>query len=137
MVHVCEVRPLRREVLLPESAGQGPPWPGDEDSRTLHLVIKDGKRTLAAVSLVHEPRAELGSEVWRIRGPLVVDGRRREGLGSQLAKAVQAVVEKRGGGLWARLPLVALPFFSALGFKSLPDDGAGDDDLLMCWRPKP
>ena len=137
MVNAEAVRPLRREVLKPKRKTSGPEWPGDDDPRTLHLVMKKGKQTLAAISVAHELRADLGSEVWRVRGPVVREDNRRQSNGRKLMEAVQAVVEKRGGGLWTRVPIEALPFYSALGFKAAADGGKGSDDLVLTWRPKP
>lgn len=136
IVDVDAVRSVRRAVLETKAA-RGPTWPGDDDDRTLHFVIKEGRKAVAGASLAHEVRGELGSEVWRLRGPFVLAEKRRKGHGRRLAQAVQAVVERRGGGLWALVPLASLPFFSPLGFRAQADGGRGGDDLLLCWHAKP
>lgn len=132
LVNADEVRPLREALL-----GDGSPWPGEDEARSMHLAIKDKKRLVAAALLLHEPRADLGSEVWRLCGPLVLESDRRQGHGRRVAQALQAVAEQRGGGVWTSVPLAQLAFYSSLGFKALADDGKGADDMVLSWRPKP
>lgn len=140
LVKADDVRPLRREVLRPGQPDEASTYAGDDDSRTLHAVFKDDATTVGVVSLLHDPRGDVGSEVWRVRGMAVLPDRRREGLGTRLMSTVQAVVEKRGGGLWANVRLSAIPFYSARGFLAVSDefevDGVGTH-VVMTWTPKP
>lgn len=140
LVKAEDVRPLRREVLRPGKAAKSSEYEGDDDSRTLHMVFKDGKTIVGTVSVFHDPRDDLESEVWRVRGMAVVGDRQRQGIGARLLSAVKAVVEKRGGGAWANVRLSALPFYSAQGFlvdsNEFKVPGLGPH-VVMIWRPKP
>jgi GNAT superfamily N-acetyltransferase len=135
-----ECRPLRRAVLRPHQGPEACVYEGDDDTRTLHLLAKEGKQVLGVISVYHDPRGEVGSEVWRIRGLAVDPEHRGQGLGRMLLAAVQAVVEKRGGGLWANVREGAVDFYAAHGFErqggpfEVPDLGP---HLVMTWRPAP
>lgn len=137
LVDVATVRPLRGAVLGAGRSKSGPPWPGDDDARTLHFAMREGKQAVATASLAHELRGAVGSEVWRLRGPLVLADKRRKGHGRRLTQAAQAVAQKRGGGLWTVVPLESLPFFSTLGFRASTDKGRGKEDLVLIWHPRP
>ena len=136
LVDAESVRPVRRAVLAPDGGRVRLTWPGDADERAMHFGVRDGEQLVAAATLVHEQVGELGSEVWRARGPFVLETQRRQGYGRRLLQALQAVAEKRGGGLWVRAPISALAFFSSQGFKAGSDAGSGDEDLLLVWHPK-
>jgi GNAT superfamily N-acetyltransferase len=140
LVKAADVRPLRREVLRPGQPDDASTYEGDDESRTLHAVFKDGATIVGVVSLFHDPIGDVGSEVWRVRGMAVHPDRQRQGFGTRLMSAVQAVVEKRGGGVWANVRLDALAFYSARGFVVVSDEfeleGAGTS-VVMTWSPKP
>lgn len=143
MVKAEEVRPLREQILRPGRPKKESVYPGDDEPRTLHLVLKEKKTVLGGVSLFHDPRGDAGArgtpgcEVWRVRGMAVIPERRREGLGRRLGQAVQAVVEKRGGGVWANVRTDARPFYEALGWVAEGETfvlkGIGEH-VLMTWR---
>jgi GNAT superfamily N-acetyltransferase len=139
MLDALAVMPVRQAVLAPDakSAPKRLFWDGDDEPRSMHLAVRDGKALVAAVSLFHDPVGEVGSEVWHVRGPLVVETQRRKGHARRLLQAVQAVVEKRGGGLWTRVPLPSLPFYSGEGFTASSDSGKGAEEMLLVWHPKP
>ncbi len=150
LVRAAECRPVRRAVLRPAASEADCAFPGDDDERTLHFAVKQGRKVLGVLTLLHEERAGLGSEVWRVRGPAVAEGARRNGVGRQLLLAAQAVAEKRGGGAWCRVPEASMPFFAAHGFRDHVADDALDGDgedatagdgvegaRLMTWRPVP
>ncbi|MFT7464961.1 MAG: putative N-acetyltransferase YhbS [Pseudohongiellaceae bacterium] len=140
LVKAEDVRPLRRQVLRPGKAAKSSEYEGDDDSRTMHAVFKDEKTIVGAVSLFHDPRGDVESEVWRVRGMAVLPERQGEGIGGRLLGAVKAVAEKRGGGVWANVRMTALPFYSAQGFKVDSNEfkipGLGEH-VVMIWRPKP
>lgn len=140
LVKAVDVRPLRGEVLRPGKAAKASVYEGDDDSRTMHAVFKNGEAIICAVSLFHDPRGDVGSEVWRVRGMAVSPEWQRQGFGARLLSAVKAVAEKRGGGVWANVRLPALPFYTAQGFRVDSDEfqirGIGPH-VVMIWHPKP
>lgn len=137
-----ECRPLREAVLRPGQPRSRSIYPGDDDERAVHFTMKQGKRVLGAVTLLHAPRAGIGSETWRIRGMAVLPEHQGEGLGTTLMRAVQAVAEKRGGGIWANVRMPAVGFYAAHGFQALGEeqDGhgkGGQPHQVMTWHPAP
>lgn len=140
LVKAADCRPLRHEVLRPEQPVEACEYPDDDLDTSVHLAVKDGKRTVGVLSMYRHERDGLGSEVWRVRGMAVPEDERRKGHGRQLLLAAQAVAEKRGGGMWCNARSTAAPFYQAFGFEVLGDEfeieGIGPH-VIMTWRPQP
>lgn len=132
--------PLRREVLRPGRPAKESSYPQDENERSTHYGIRQRNKTLAVISMLHDPRGEIGSEMWRIRGMAVLPEHQRKGHGAMLLKTIQAIVTKRGGGLWANVRTGVAPFYAAHGFSAEGEEfdlkGIGPH-VVMTWRPKP
>ena len=142
LVDAEAVRPLRQEVLRPGQPPENSVYPQDADSRTMHAAVRleDGGEIVAVGTLLPDPRDkdDAASEVWRIRGMAVDPDRRRMGFGAQVLKMLQAVVQARGGGVWANVRTPAREFYAAHGFEAHGEEyelpGIGPH-VLMTWRP--
>ncbi|MCB9898720.1 MAG: GNAT family N-acetyltransferase [Planctomycetes bacterium] len=139
LVKAADCRPLRAEVLHPGRDAAACVYDDDDDERTLHFAVKKGKRVLGVLTLRHDERDGLGSEVWRVWGVAVSGSARRQGLGRQLLLAAMAVAERRGGGVWCQAPDESSAFFEAHGFRALRPPETGDDGVprvTLTWKPK-
>lgn len=142
LVDATSVRPLRESVLRPGQPAKNSAYPEDEDPRALHAAVRieDGGEIVAVGTLLPDARDkdDAASEVWRIRGMAVDPDRRRMGFGAQVLKMLQAVVQARGGGVWANVRVPAREFYAAHGFEAHGEEyelpGIGPH-VLMTWRP--
>ena len=86
------------------------------------------------------PGGEVGEEMWRLRGLAVLPDQQGKGYGSMLMKTIQAIVGKRGSGLWAQVHMDVAGYCQKHGFveqgEAFDLKGRGPH-VLMTWRPKP
>ncbi len=140
LLKAADCIPLRQSVLRPDRPGSENHYPQDDDERSAHYGIRHRKKTLAVASMLHDPRGDVGSEMWRIRGMAVLPDEQRKGYGAMLLKTLQAIVAKRGGGAWANVRTTAADFYGKHGFRQEGDvfdiEGIGPH-VLMTWRPEP
>lgn len=140
LITAKECVPLRQEVLHPGRPVEESIYPHDEDERSTHYGICQRGKTLGVISMLHEPRGEIGEEMWRLRGMAVLPDQQRKGYGSMLMKTIQAIVGKRGSGLWAPVRTDVVDYCQGHGFVEQGDafdlEGLGPH-VLMTWRPKP
>jgi len=133
---------LRARVLRPEQPRENSVYPGDDDPQNLHAGVREEEDgpLVAVGTLLHDPRdpEDAASEVWRIRGMAVEEACRGKGYGAQVLKTLQAVVEARGGGVWANVRTPARGFYATHGFEAHGEEyelkGIGPH-VLMTWRP--
>ncbi|MED5330359.1 MAG: GNAT family N-acetyltransferase [Planctomycetota bacterium] len=134
------VRPLRGEVLRPGQELSESIYPQDDDPSTTHFAMKEDEEIIGVVSLLPEIRSG-GMERWRVRGMAVRPDRQREGLGSILMRGVQAIAQKRGGGMWMNVRTTAESFYSGHGCQVEGEPFEGDligslgSHILMVWWP--
>ncbi len=131
--------PLRQEVLRPGLPPEESVYPQDADERSTHYGVRQRKKTLGVISMLHDPRGDIGSEMWRIRGMAVLPDHQRQGHGSTLLKTIQAIVTKRGGGLWANVRTGVADYYAQHGFQAEGEEfelpGIGPH-VVMTWHPK-
>jgi GNAT superfamily N-acetyltransferase len=132
--------PLRREVLRPRRPKKESLYPQDDDDRSTHYGVRQRDKTLGVISMLHDQRGGIGSEMWRIRGMAVLADEQRKGYGGMLLKTIQAIATKRGGGLWANVRTGVVEYYRSHGFSEEGDvfdlKGIGPH-VVMTWRPKP
>ncbi|GJM21382.1 MAG: N-acetyltransferase [Planctomycetota bacterium] len=144
LVSPADCLDLRSRILRPGQPLKACNYPGDADPRCLNAAVRleDDGPLVAIGTLHHDPRDtdDASSEVWRIRGMAVEESCRRQGLGAQVLKTLQAVAEARGGGVWANVRTPAREFYAAHGFVAQGEEyelpGIGPH-VLMTWRPAP
>jgi len=140
LVKAEDCLPLRQSVLRPGLPEKESVYPNDNNDRSTHYAMRHRKQTLGVISMLHEPRGDVGSEMYRIRGLAVLPEHQRQGLGTTLLKTIQTIATKRGGGLWANVRESAVPFYARAGFVAEGEEfdlkGIGAH-RLMTWRPAP
>jgi len=133
-------RPLREEVLRPGQPVEAFSYETDDESRSMHLAVKDDEEVLGVATLLPEGHPNDGREVWRLRGMAVRPDQRGTGLGKMLLLALLAVAKQRGGGVWCTARTSVVDFYEHFGFKREGDvfevEGAGPH-VLMTWNPPP
>lgn len=133
-----ECLPVRCEVLRPGLPEEQSVYAEDSDERSTHYAVKKGKQTLGVISLLHDQRGGVGSEMWRIRGLAVREEHRKQGHGGKLIEMAKAIAGRRGGGVWANVRTTAQDFYAAHGF--VPEGEVFDlpgigPHVVMTWRP--
>ncbi len=115
LVDVEVVRPLRHTVLRPGATWDESVYPVDHLDDTLHLAVYDGDAVIGTATVFAEAQEERPG--WRLRGMAVAEGRRGEGIGSQLLSEVLDQVQSRGADLlWCNARTEALSFYTRHGF---------------------
>jgi GNAT superfamily N-acetyltransferase len=113
------VRPLRAAVLRPGQPPEAVVWPGDDDPRAGHYVVRRGGRVLAIGSAVPEAPG------WRVRGMATDPAARGRGLGGEILQALVAHARAHGAELiWANARLPAVGLYERAGFR--PEGGVFD-----------
>jgi ribosomal protein S18 acetylase RimI-like enzyme len=140
LVTAKDCLPLRRSVLRPKQPKRACLYENDDHQDTVHYAMKQDDEVLGIVSIFRDLRGEVGSEMWRVRGLAVSPEAQGDGLGNTLMRTVQAIVTKRGGGLWANVRTSAGGFYEGHGFQVQGDPfsikGLGPH-TVMTWRPEP
>jgi len=143
VVHEVEpeaVRPLRRAVLRPGRPASEVRFPGDDDRRAAHVLVREDDSTTTAVGSVlpEAPPWDPGrADAWRVRGMATDPDHRARGLGSLVLDALLAHVAASGGGLvWCSARVGARRFYERAGFVGGDDvfESPGIGQHTNMWR---
>jgi GNAT superfamily N-acetyltransferase len=115
-VPVEEIVDLRHAVLRAGMARETAYFPGDRDSRTVHLAAKHGPAIVAcATVLVNQWE---GRPACQLRGMAVDPGYQRRGVGGRLLAEIERVALENGVGLiWANARAPAAEFYRKYGWE--------------------
>lgn len=102
---------LRESVLRPGQPKENWTFEADDDSRSIHLAMKDDGEIVAIVSLLPEEKEGCP---WRLRGMAVAESLRGQGVGQQLLVALLAMVY---GSVWCTARKNVLKFYMKNGFE--------------------
>lgn len=112
---------LRRTQLYAEDARGDVSYPGDVDSRTLHVGTFIGVSLVGVASFIPQDLPSK-SGGFRIRGVVVLPAVNRQGVGRNMVQFGIEEVQKQGGTyVWCNAREASLPFFESLGFVSISD----------------
>lgn len=130
-VNAAETFALRQRVLRPHQRVEELSLPGDDDPDAGHFAAVDDGAIIGTASVRREtaPWAADRQRSWRLRGMATAEGRRNEGIGAELVRAVVDHVRQYGGGLlWCNARTPAVSFYQRAGFVTRGD--AWDDPAI-------
>ena len=124
---------LRESILRPGQPKENWTFEADEDSRTIHLVMKDGDEIVAIVSLLPEEKEGCP---WRLRGMAVKEELRGQGVGQQL---LLALFEQAHSSIWCTARKRVAEFYLKNGFEIFGDEFTMNDmpHVYMRWFATP
>jgi ribosomal protein S18 acetylase RimI-like enzyme len=123
-LHASETKPLRHLVLWPHIENESDCVMSiDDDHETLHLgcIVDD---IVASVGTIYpESSAKIqATRPYRLRAMATHPDYRRQHLGEMLLQHAFKTLLARGCDvLWCDARLVAVPFYTSLGFRVLPE----------------
>lgn len=92
-------------------------WPGDDDPRSGHYVVRRGGRVLGIGSVVPEAPG------WRVRGMATAPAARGRGVGAAILRALLDHAREHGGGIvWCTARPRAVPLYERAGFAAVGDE---------------
>ncbi|MGD0390278.1 MAG: GNAT family N-acetyltransferase [Tepidisphaeraceae bacterium] len=120
-VDVEEIIDLRHAILRAGLARETAYFPGDHDSRTVHLAAKYGKAIVAcATVLVNQWE---GRPACQLRGMAVDPAYQRRGVGRRLLAEIERVaVENSVGLIWANARAPAAEFYRKHGWEIVSEE---------------
>jgi predicted GNAT family N-acyltransferase len=120
---------LRESILRPGQPKENWTFDADDDSRTIHLVMKDGDEIVAIVSLLPEEKERCP---WRLRGMAVKKELRGQGVGQQL---LLALLEQVHNPIWCAVRKKVQDFYLKNGFSIFGDEFTMNDmpHVYMRW----
>ena len=120
---------LRESILRPCQPKENWTFDADDDSRTIHLVMKDGDEIVAIVSLLPEEKERCP---WRLRGMAVKKELRGQGVGQQL---LLALLEQVHNPIWCAVRKKVQDFYLKNGFSIFGDEFTMNDmpHVYMRW----
>jgi predicted GNAT family N-acyltransferase len=101
---------LRESILRPGQPKENWTFDADDDTRTIHLAMKDDNEIVAIVSLLSEEKEGCP---WRLRGMAVKEALRGQGVGQQLLIALLAMVDE---SIWCTARKNVMDFYIKNGF---------------------
>ena len=112
---------LRESILRPGQPKENWTFESDDDSRTIHLAVKDGDEIVAIVSLLPEEKNDCP---WRLRAMAVLDQFRGQGVGQEL---LVALLERVGVGIWCSARKNVQDFYLNNGFEIFGEEFVMND----------
>lgn len=112
---------LRESILRPGQPMENWTFEADEDSRAIHLAMKDDETIIAIVSLLPEEKDDFH---WRLRGMAVIEEYRGRGFGQELLIALVAMVDD---GIWCTARKHIAEFYLKNGFVSVGEEFVMND----------
>lgn len=111
--------PLRLMVLRPGGTLADCQWPIDTVSEAFHLAVDDGDARICVASFQPAPHPTLlANAPWQLRGMATHPEHRGRGAGRLLVEYALQLLRERGADLlWCNARIVAVPFYTRLGFQ--------------------
>ena len=118
-INADKIRPLRNLVLRPGKPISSTHYDLDNHKNTFHLAILESKKIVCIGTFYPENFDRYQSKnAYRLRGMATHPNFRRKGFGAKLLNSAINEVKKREGDLlWCNARLIAVDFYSSLGFK--------------------
>ena len=110
---------LRESILRPKQPKENWTFEQDDDSRSLHMAMKEGDDIIAIVSILPEVHEECPNHPWRLRGMAVQEEFQGQGIGEKLLKAAIAELD---GGVWCSARKKVQDFYLKNGFQGVGDE---------------
>ena len=124
---------LRESILRPGQPKENWTFDADDDTRTIHLAMKDDDEIVAIVSLLPEEKEGCP---WRLRGMAVKEELRGQGVGQQL---LLALFEQADSSIWCAARKRVAEFYLKNGFEIFGDEFTMNDmpHVYMRWFATP
>ena len=124
---------LRESILRPGQPKENWTFDADDDTRTIHLAMKDDDEIVAIVSLLPEEKEGCP---WRLRGMAVKEELRGQGVGQQL---LLALFEQANNSIWCAARKRVAEFYLKNGFEIFGDEFTMNDmpHVYMRWFATP
>ncbi len=124
---------LRESILRPGQPKENWTFDADDDTRTIHLAMKDDDEIVAIVSLLPEEKEGCP---WRLRGMAVKEELRGQGVGQQL---LLALFEQAHNSIWCTARKNVQDFYLKNGFSIFGDEFTMNDmpHVYMRWFATP
>ncbi len=124
---------LRESILRPGQPKENWTFDADDDTRTIHLAMKDDDEIVAIVSLLPEEKEGCP---WRLRGMAVKEELRGQGVGQQL---LLSLFEQAHNSIWCTARKRVAEFYLKNGFEIFGDEFTMNDmpHVYMRWFATP
>jgi len=111
-----------RKLVLRDGMTLSHKMNGDHDSSTLHLGLFDEDRLVCIGSFMKASKSNFTGIQYQLRGMASAKGLQGKGYGKELLlKAEELLKEKNVDVLWCNARVVALDFYSKLGYEFFGD----------------
>ena len=126
MITITEIKaeqtyPIRKSVLR-EGMTLSHQMNGDHESSTLHLGLFDEDRLVCVGSFMKAAKSNFKGHQYQLRGMASSKGSQGKGYGKELLqKAEELLKEKNVDVLWCNARVVAIDFYSKLGYEFFGD----------------
>ena len=120
-IKVEETYPIRKSVLR-EGMTLSHEMNADHDADTLHLGLFDKEQLVCVGSFMKASNTDFKGLQFQLRGMGSAIGFQGRGYGKSLLAAAEQILIDRGADLlWCNARVVALDFYSKLGYTSIGD----------------
>lgn len=126
MIKIIEIKaeetyPIRKSVLR-EGMSLSHQMNGDHDSSTLHLGLFDEDRLVCIGSFMKAAKSNFKGVQYQLRGMASAKGSQGKGYGKDLLQKAEELLKDKGVDiLWCNARVVAIDFYSKLGYEFFGD----------------
>lgn len=126
MITIIEIKaeetyPIRKSVLR-EGMSLSHQMNGDHDSSTLHLGLFDKDRLVCIGSFMKAAKSNFKGVQYQLRGMASAKGSQGKGYGKDLLQKAEELLKDKGVDiLWCNARVVAIDFYSKLGYEFFGD----------------
>ena len=137
-IRTTDTYPLRLRVLRPGGTEEDCHWANDRLEGSFHLGVHIGEHRIGIGSFYPEKHPDLkGWKQYRLRGMATHPDFQGQGAGKRLLSfAMEHLKAQHADVLWCNARLVALPFYTAMGFavEGPEFDIPGIGPHYLMWR---